>query len=507
MAYAIPFANIPQNLRVPLFFAELNNSRANTNQQNQRALLIGQMTASGTATPSIPVICAGPGDAIAKCGAGSMLALMATAYNAADSFGELWLLPLADAVGAAKATGSITFGGVANIVANGAISLYVGGVLVSVPVTAGLPVISMALLIANAINATPGVPATAAQDGVTPTKVDLFAVNPGLAGNDIDIRFNYLGAVGGQVLPAGLTAAIVPMAGGATNPALTTALANLTDQPFDFIVNPYTDPASVAALTAFMADNNGRWSWQTQVFGHVFSAYRGAYGALAAYGVTLNDQHSSCLGFYDSPTPSWIVAADVAATAAVSLRTDPALPLQTLTLSTMLAPPIASRFPLGERNALLFDGLSTFTVTQNAQVAVENLITTYQRNAQGQADNSYLQVETMFTLMAVLRQLKSVVTSTFGRCKLVANGTRIPPGGNFVTPNSIRATLIAAYQAMEPSLVQDSADFAAGLVVQQSANNPSRVDVLYDPIITGGLRVFALLAEFMQAAPAATVAS
>ena len=40
----LSFNNIPQNLRVPLFFAEVDNSRANSGATTQRALIIGQMT-------------------------------------------------------------------------------------------------------------------------------------------------------------------------------------------------------------------------------------------------------------------------------------------------------------------------------------------------------------------------------------------------------------------------------------------------------------------------------
>ena len=43
----IPFKTIPANLRIPLFFAEVDNSQANSAQANQRALIIGQITASG----------------------------------------------------------------------------------------------------------------------------------------------------------------------------------------------------------------------------------------------------------------------------------------------------------------------------------------------------------------------------------------------------------------------------------------------------------------------------
>jgi phage tail sheath gpL-like len=77
----IPFKQIPQNIRVPLFYAELDNSHANTAQATQRALIIGQITSSGTATPNVPIISAGASDAAVQGGASSMLALMTSAYT------------------------------------------------------------------------------------------------------------------------------------------------------------------------------------------------------------------------------------------------------------------------------------------------------------------------------------------------------------------------------------------------------------------------------------------
>ena len=45
----VTFNNIPSGLRVPFFYVELDNSKANSFSQNQRALLIGQKTTAGTA--------------------------------------------------------------------------------------------------------------------------------------------------------------------------------------------------------------------------------------------------------------------------------------------------------------------------------------------------------------------------------------------------------------------------------------------------------------------------
>ncbi|WP_048994827.1 phage tail sheath subtilisin-like domain-containing protein [Burkholderia multivorans] len=496
----ISFPNIPQNLRVPLFYADIDPSRANTGQQTQRALIIGQILPTGTGTAGVAEICQGVTDAKNVGGRGSMLALMAAAYRNRDSFGEVWYLPLADDANAVAAAGSVEFTSAST--ATGVLSLYIAGQLVSVVVTPTMTTAQLATALVAQIAGLPDLPVTAAVDSTTPGKVNITAKNKGLAGNDIDLRLNYRGAANGERTPTGLGVTVTAMSGGLVNPDLTTALANLGDQEFDFIAMPYTDSASLDAMKAFLSTQTGRWSWSKQIYGHAYGAYRGTLGAITTFGVTRNDEHMSIMGFNDSPTPSWILAAILAAAAAVSCRADPAQPMQTVTLDGFLAPPLQSRFELTDRNTLLYDGISTFTVADDGTVAIENLITTYQKNAFGDPDDSYLEVETMNTLMYVLRQLKSVVTSKYPRKKLAADGTRVVPGTNVVTPSMIKADLIAQYRSLEENgYVQGSAVFAQGLIVQQNSTNPNRVDVLYPAILIDQLRIFALLMQFSNIVP------
>lgn len=488
----VPFSNIPANLRVPLFYAEVDNSQANSGAQTQRTLIIGQVTASGSGVVNIPVLGQGVSDAKAKGGLGSMLALMTDAYVRADDFGEVWFMPLADAAGGVAATGTVLIAGTPT--ATGVISLYIAGQLLSLTVTTGELAADIATALAALVNSSSNLPviATAATATVT-----LTAKNKGLAGNEIDLRLNYQGSSSGEATPAGLTLTLTQMASGATNPTLDTALANLGDEAFDFIVCPYTDTASLNALKNLLNDKTGRWSYANQVYGHVFAAQRGTVSTLSTAGNARNNQHETIMGFNNSPSPAWIWAADVAGTAAVALRADPGRPLQTLALSTVLAPPSVSQFILGERNTLLWDGISTFMVGSDGTVAIENLITTYQQNAFGAADDSYLQVETLFLLMFVLRAQRSLVTSKYSRVKLAANGTRFAPGSAIVTPNTIKADLIAQYGEMEfNGFVQDAAGFAKGLIVEKNSVNPNRVDVLWPGTLINQLRIFALLAQF-----------
>ncbi len=159
-----------------------------------------------------------------------------------------------------------------------------------------------------------------------------------------------------------------------------------------------------------------------------------------------NDQHATILGFYDSPTPAWLEASDWCAAHVIRLRVNPAQGLATQALN-LLPPPIASQDTPGERNTLLFDGMSTFTVDAAGVCRIDRSITTYQSNASGQPDNSYLNTNIMFQAMYAARYIATQITSQFivpGKI-LVSNGTLIPPGSPATTPNAMLGAVIAVY--------------------------------------------------------------
>lgn len=489
----VAFSRVPNNLRTPLFYVEFDNSMANTATATQRTLIIGGMLSTGTATPGIPQLVSSPNTVGELTGKGSILHAMMSAYQDNDTAAEIWILPLEESGDSmAAAAGKIKVATAASD--TGVISLYIAGTRIQMTVVATDAVASIASSLATLINATTALPvtATAATDTVT-----LTAKNLGATGNGIDIRLNFLGTQGDEATPAELTLTITPMSGGAGAPELTPALANLQDRAFDFIVNPYDDTTSLDSMKAFLSDNGGRWSWDKQLYGHAFGTTTGTYAQLGTKGGLRNNQHETLLGVNKSPTPAYVWSAGCTGAAAVSLRNDPGRPLQTLAVSGVLAPALEDRFELTERNNLLYNGISTWTVDDDGTVRIENLITTYQKNAYGDADDSYLQVETLFTLAFVVRYLRTQITSRFGRMKLAENGTRFMPGAAIVTPNIIRADQIAQYQTLEyQGYVQDSAGFAKGLIVEKNKTNPNRVDVLWTGTLINQLRIFALLNQF-----------
>ena len=81
--------------------------------------------------------------------------------------------------------------------------------------------------------------------------------------------------------------------------------------------------------------------------------------------------------------------------------------------------------------------------------------------------------------------------------KLANDGTRFGAGQAVVTPNVIRAELIAAYRNLEYQAIVENADlFAENLVVERDVNDVNRLNVLFPPDLVNQLRIFAVLAQF-----------
>lgn len=511
MSGSIAFNYIPSNLKVPLFYAEFSTTGGGFSQPVQRALLIGQATATVPSTP-VPTRIDSTAWADSTYGAGSQIAIMARAYRANDPSGEIWALPLPDNGSGTAATGTVVFTGPAS--ANGTVFLGIGGLksnyLLTVGVTNGQTASQVATAVAAAVNAAYGLPVTASANSGT---VTFTARNAGTLGNDIPITINPLGSAGGQALPAGLTAAITAMSGGATDPSIASIATWLGNTAFDAIVNPFCTATPLGYTSAAMSDATGRWSYASQLWGHVFSAARASTSSLATLGASLNDQHLTVLGVNSaSPTAAWIWLAAMVGALFPSLKNQPNRPLHTIAIQGVLPEPLGSDIGLANRQTLLSTGIALAQRAPDGGAQLVRAVTTYQLNAYGQPDASYLDTETLFTLMAVIRRLSGAITQKYPRALLADDGTRFaasPPGTTpvLVTPGIIRGELIAQYgQMVDASLVQGEASFAAGLSVQRNANDASRVDVLFDPNLVSGLRIFAVMTQFYLSRQAAAAA-
>lgn len=478
MSGSITVPGYPTNNRVPGFYFALDNSRANTASYGRRVLIIAQTT-TGAALAGTARLSAGISDAQGLYGIGSQAAIMVAQYFALDPLGEVWVLPLADDAAAVAARGSFAIAGPAS--ASGTLCLYVGDQLIPTLVTAGDTAATIAENVITAAQAVSGLPVSLAVDATTAGQINVTALNKGLCGNDIVLGVDLLGTAGGQSLPTGVSVTLTQMSGGTQNPTtLATALATLGDRVYDLFIHPYTDTASLTAFKTLFNNTDGRWAPMNQLYGHGITAFRGTYGDATTFGLGQNDPHTTVMPVSDSPSSPMVWAAQVGALVAASIRVNPAIPVTGVAL-TVMPPTDAGRFTLDQRNSLLHDGISTFTVDDSGTVNIERLVTTYQENAEGVPDDSYLDIETLMTAMICLQDMRIYLASMFAGFILVADGTKIPAGAKATTAQLIGKACAARYNWQCSQLwAQNAATFAANLQSQNQGGGQVFLLMPYD---------------------------
>jgi phage tail sheath gpL-like len=381
---------------------------------------------------------------------------------------------------ASAATATITFGGTAT--ANGTLPLYIDGNYVPVGINSGQTAANIASNTSAAINAfsTSGGNLLTWVASVSGSVVTLTAVNKGTLANEGTVWLSYRGPSNGEGQfgspnIAGITVTIVGPSGGATDPEISGALANLPQQPFDFICCPYTDTNNMGSITSFLSDASGRWNWSVELFGGVFTGKGGTVATRSTwsggngegeYGI--NNQHVSAIGAYESPNPDYHWAVDYTAASAVSLRANPAVPIGGLSggaALNVLPPLLANQDSFSEQDTLLQDGFSTYVVNASGTVLVQRAVTTYTTNAEGIPDDAYHNVNVPFQLMQWIRAWRAMIATQFNQVILVSDGTSIPPGSQMVTPSTIEYATIALYNSYAAQgLVQNASQFADNVV-------------------------------------------
>ena len=513
---AISYAHIPPNLRVPLAYFEMSNERAATFQILQNALLLGSVPADMGLAPNVPTFVRSADHASALTGVGSAFHRQCISWFRNNASVPLYLLaalqPTAPAAGAyTHSWGAIEFAGTA--AGGGTLPLYIGNRAIRVVVSFGDTAADIAEAVRDAINVNPAVGVDAFVDAATPGPVppptlpdgtDVTQIRARQAGTlgGLDIAFGLEGVVGGEIMPAGITATITRMTGGAGRPDLGQLLSSIGDAAYDFVMNPFEVDGPLGAqdlddLDEWFNDATGRWSWAQQLYGHFFCAYETRVGGLSSFGQTRNGQHGSTMGFFGSPTPhdEWLTA--YVGQAAGSLIIDPARPVQALPLIGVRAPSVENRFTILERQVLYYDGISSYYTTQDGTVYIDRLITHYRVNVWGAPDNSYLDVETLFTAAYYNRFMRQRILTKFPRHKLANDGTRFGVGQAIVTPRIMRAEFVAAYsELVESGIVENIEGFEDEIIVERDANDPNRLNVLAPPDWVNQLRIAAVLVAF-----------
>jgi phage tail sheath gpL-like len=499
----ITFNNIPDTVRTPGAHAEIDNSRALKGlvQNPHKVLIIGQKIAAGIKDNQELVAITQDNMADGYFGPGSILARMCNVFKNNNPNTELYAMAISAAGAAVAASGTLQTS--IALSANGFSTqgagtyyLMINGQDIDVVMTSTWSTTDVNSAIVDAVNADSTLPVVASTNAAS--AVNIIAVCSGIEGNYINIRDNYYDW---QSTPAafsgGDSVVITGMADGASNPDLDDVWATIDDERFNYIIQPYADAANLTKIEDELADRFGPLINQQ---GHGFTGLRGTQASCTTLGNTRNSPHNTIIGCYDSPTSPDEWAAALGAKAAKYLNNDPARPLHFIELKGILPPPVENRFTRAERDILLYDGIATYRIDSGGKVLIDRCITTYQSNALGITDPSYLDITTLATLGEIRDQWLTRMSNRFlqPRFKLADDGFPVQPGSYVATPSMVKQETIALFTLLrDEGLIENLNDFIENLVVERDAADRNRVNVLLPPDLINQFRILAGLIQFI----------
>jgi len=488
---SITFSEIPDALRYPGAYVEIDGSAAGLGGDLPIVLLVGQKLASGTAPAGEIVRIASPQDAVDKAGDGSMLAQMAAAYRKNDQTFDVYLLPYADNPAGVQSHGTLTV--TSGPTEDGVLYIYIGQRAVSVGVTAGMTPTQVATAIAAAITAKgTSIPVTAA---AALAVVTLTARHKGSIGNDIDLRLNLYG----EDTPTGLVLAIAAMSGGTGDPDPGDLSAIIGSQRwFRYIAIGINNAATMAAWNA---ESRARYKPPIQQGFRGFATFRGGFEGAATYGETKNYEHICTLGIELNPFTTWEMAAWLTAAATPKLWNNPVISLE----GTPIAGPVGvSNFNFQQANSLLYKGISLMEVAKDGSVYIKRLISMYQTRSDGSTDDAYLDINVAEVMERIRYEQRIGAIQRFRGTVAAKSDEGFRPGLPITTEDGVRAYLLSLYKnelMANKGWVQGYSYYKQNLIVEQNSDNPSRFDFRDDPVINSPFYILAGRSRFRKAVP------
>ena len=460
----IDFDNIPASIRKPGKYFEFNTKLAvRTLPGNlQKTLIIGQRIAAGSVAADVVTDIFSDTEAATYFGNGSQLHLMCRAAIKANPYLALQAIALDDAGAGIAAEGTVTITGTAT--SGGAFTLNVAGKRVQIAIAATDSATAIANALVAQIGLQPDLPVTAA---ATAAVVTLTAKNKGTQGNNISLQTTSSAN--------GITAAVVAMTSGASDPDIATPLANVFGAGHDIIISAFNDATSLTTLRDHL-DNVSSPLEQRGAIG--IYGHTGTLAAATTLAATINTGRISAPNFKVPEQPCELAAAYGAV---VASEEDPARPLNLLELKGVTAPALADRLSRTEQENALYNGVTPLEVGPGEKVQIVRAITTYTLDAQAIPDISLLDLTTIRTLDYVRKACRERVALRFPREKLSQR-----------TAPKVRDQLLDVLYKLEELEVVENVDANKdGLIVERDLQDPNRLNAKIPTDVVNGLHVFA----------------
>ena len=405
----------------------------------------------------------------------------------------VFVFPIDEAGAAVAGDGSILVISAAGATTSGTISLYVGGQRIPVTVAKGTLATDIETAITTAINAAVNVPVTALVNGVTPEQSDITSKYKGLIANDITLAINLTEAEK-DASPGGVSFTITDLSSGAETPAVTTALGNMGDDWYTWIVNTFgSDTTTMAAFATHNEDD--RWDTLVNKF------YRAFYGTVddlaTATGITDALPLDRTNGAITSPggymLPFELAALAVGGMAARN-QNNPPQPYTGILLDGLVPATAAGQWTYEQRNAAVKAGCST-TILEDGVIKLEDIVMHYHKT--GEEPPAYRWAVDIAKLAEWAYNVNLVFTGSNWRGKILVDDTDI-----VVNPDA-RRPLDATAEIFK---LADASSFAAlitrpGFTKENTASsidvaNPNRLNIVTLIVLSGATRIISLTTRF-----------
>lgn len=425
-----------------------------------------------------PILCTTLSEAATYAGVGSPLYEAYRVARMNDPSGEIWIS--APEVSGTPAQFTIALSGLPATAGN--YSYEIAGRRLTGTTAAGEAVATTAANIAAAINAYVD-PQTQAYLPVTATSalgvITLTARTAGTFHNALDIYTDPLDAT--NIFGVAGRFTVVNSVPGTGTVSMSATLAALGDQIFGLVIAPFGDTANVNFAKAAFNNVNGRWSFDTLLYGIYATIVTGNTVTQTTAGLAPNSEHVSYVGRVTTPTPEYEFCAGYFARQATWLYDEvsgnASRNQSDFVIQGVRAPRDRSTWPSRRttRNSLINAGVSTWVVNVAGEVCVDKCVTTRRQNGAGQPDIEFSAIQRMFQVMHLFRLwLAEMSFRSANKALAATNPDNLPA---LYTPADGKSDHIAIlYKARSGGLIENVEASARLVVCEVDAGNPSRLN-------------------------------
>lgn len=488
---AISFSEIPASLLVPGQYQEIDSSLAGSVSDVKKALMIGTMSASGSATAGKAVQIRSADKAKKLFGNGSPAAIMAEEFLSHNTTEELYVLPVAEPDAGLKWNRSFVVA--AKDAQAGSVQITVNGKEINAAVSGGASASAVASAITATINGEENCPVEAEvveNSENNKISVKLTAVVKGITGN-----YNTVSITSAA---SGVTITAENAVLGTLSPEIEQPLTDLGAARYHYLASEFSDTKNLKALANELDD---RYTALRQIDGRCFVAISGEIGdsdtedTMLYAAQSVNSPHVVLVPRGNSVQHPALWAAAWCAVLSRRLADDPAANTTDVEIDDL----IADEYSFEDRQTMLENGICTYRLDSTGTLLVERAVTSHTENPDGARDTSYLDIQVVETVSAIRTKINQEARKRFKTWKLAKTEENFGAGSKVMTPGIWRSFLAELYQSyfiQEAQWCQDFDSYKDSIFVEIKSDSKTRLEYRHRPVLIGQFYVGAGLNQF-----------